>query len=61
MHTGFLEVQGEEMKYSELVTTKNVVCAATGAGAIFLVAKTIMAGIKCPPYNPEPVPLVTSE
>ncbi|XP_062974970.1 armadillo repeat-containing protein 12-like [Elgaria multicarinata webbii] len=47
------------MKYSELVTPKNVVSAATGAGAIFLVAKTIMAVIKCPPYNPRPLTLVT--
>ncbi|CAI5777503.1 repeat-containing 12-like [Podarcis lilfordi] len=45
------------MKYFELVTTKNVVSAATGAGAIFLMAKTIMAGIKSPPYNPEPLTL----
>ncbi|XP_061486603.1 armadillo repeat-containing protein 12-like [Rhineura floridana] len=45
------------MKYLELVTTKNAVSAATGAGAIFLVAKTIMAGIKSPPYNPEPLTL----
>ncbi|XP_028587957.2 armadillo repeat-containing protein 12-like [Podarcis muralis] len=45
------------MKYFELVTTKNVVSAATGAGAIFLLGKTIMAGIKSPPYNPEPLTL----
>uniref|UniRef100_A0A670JIZ6 Uncharacterized protein n=1 Tax=Podarcis muralis TaxID=64176 RepID=A0A670JIZ6_PODMU len=43
--------------YFELVTTKNVVSAATGAGAIFLLGKTIMAGIKSPPYNPEPLTL----
>nr|XP_020650934.1 armadillo repeat-containing protein 12 [Pogona vitticeps] len=45
------------MKYLDLVTTKNVVSAAAGAGAIFLVAKTILAGIKSPPYNPEPLTL----
>ncbi|KAG8132190.1 hypothetical protein E2320_010070, partial [Naja naja] len=45
------------MKYLELVTTRNMVSAATGAGAIFLVAKTIMEGIKSPPHNPEPLPL----
>ncbi|KAL7985237.1 hypothetical protein Chor_003807 [Crotalus horridus] len=50
-------IQEEEMKYLELVTTRNMVSAATGAGAIFLVAKTIMEGIKSPPHNPEPLPL----
>ncbi|XP_015668080.1 armadillo repeat-containing protein 12 [Protobothrops mucrosquamatus] len=45
------------MKYLELVTTRNMVSAATGAGAIFLVAKTILEGIKSPPHNPEPLPL----
>ncbi|KAH0618776.1 hypothetical protein JD844_018240 [Phrynosoma platyrhinos] len=56
--SGFLGVQGkEDMKYLELVTTKNVVSAATGAGAAFLVAKTILAGINSPPFNPQPLTL----
>nr|XP_060628619.1 armadillo repeat-containing protein 12-like [Anolis sagrei ordinatus] len=41
------------MNYLELVTTKNVVSAATSAGAAFLIAKTILAGINSPPYSPE--------
>ncbi|XP_042318853.1 armadillo repeat-containing protein 12 isoform X2 [Sceloporus undulatus] len=45
------------MKYLELVTTKNVVSAATGVGAAFLIAKTILAGINSPPFNPEPLTL----
>ncbi|XP_077190431.1 armadillo repeat-containing protein 12 isoform X2 [Paroedura picta] len=45
------------MKYSGVVTPQNVVTMATAAGAAFLVAKTIIAGIKSPPYNPEPLPL----
>ncbi|KAL8168424.1 UNVERIFIED_CONTAM: hypothetical protein K2H54_003677 [Gekko kuhli] len=45
------------MKYSDVVTVKNVVTMATAAGAVYLVAKTIMAGIKSPPYNPAPLPL----
>ncbi|XP_060089271.1 armadillo repeat-containing protein 12-like [Heteronotia binoei] len=45
------------MKVSDVITTKNVVTVATAAGAVYLVAKTVMAGIKSPPYNPEPLPL----
>ncbi|XP_066480744.1 armadillo repeat-containing protein 12-like [Tiliqua scincoides] len=45
------------MKYLELVTTKNMVTAATGAGVMFLLAKTILAGLKSPRYKPEPIPL----
>nr|XP_056701357.1 armadillo repeat-containing protein 12 [Euleptes europaea] len=45
------------MKYLDMVTPKNVVTAATAAGTVYLVAKTIMAGIKSPPYNPKPLPL----
>lgn len=47
------------MKYSGVVTTKNVVTIATAAGAVYLAARTIMAGIKSPPYNPEPLPLAS--
>lgn len=54
-----LRIEGEEMKYLEMVTTKNVVTAATGAGAIYLVAKTILAGIHSPPYSPEPLTLAS--
>ncbi|XP_054836389.1 armadillo repeat-containing protein 12 [Eublepharis macularius] len=44
------------MKYLEMVTPQNLATMATGAGAVYLVAKTIMAGIQSPPYNPEPLP-----
>uniref|UniRef100_A0A8D0E6W7 Armadillo repeat-containing domain-containing protein n=1 Tax=Salvator merianae TaxID=96440 RepID=A0A8D0E6W7_SALMN len=49
--------QGEKMKYLELLSTKGVISAAAGAGALFLLAKTILAGIKSPPYKPQALTL----
>ncbi|XP_061486605.1 armadillo repeat-containing protein 12-like [Rhineura floridana] len=45
------------IKYYELITRKNVVTAATGATAIYLVSKTLLAMFRSPPFNPEPINL----
>ncbi|XP_053103405.1 armadillo repeat-containing protein 12-like isoform X2 [Hemicordylus capensis] len=45
------------MKYLALVSPRNMATVATGAGAAFLLAKTIVAGIHSPPYTPEPITL----
>ncbi|KAL8168438.1 UNVERIFIED_CONTAM: hypothetical protein K2H54_003434 [Gekko kuhli] len=42
------------MKYYELITAKNVVTAATGAGAIYLLAKTFLAALRSPSFKSEP-------
>ncbi|XP_015267307.1 PREDICTED: armadillo repeat-containing protein 12-like [Gekko japonicus] len=42
------------MKYYELITTKNVVTAATGAGAIYLLAKTLLAALRSPSFKSAP-------
>ncbi|XP_042317357.1 armadillo repeat-containing protein 12-like [Sceloporus undulatus] len=44
-------------KYNELLTIKNVVMATTGATAIYLVSKSLLAMFQSPPYNPEPFSL----
>ncbi|XP_053103480.1 armadillo repeat-containing protein 12-like isoform X3 [Hemicordylus capensis] len=41
------------MKYSDLFTRQNVVLVVTGAGAVFLLAKAILAMFRSPPYRPE--------
>ncbi|XP_053248902.1 armadillo repeat-containing protein 12-like isoform X1 [Podarcis raffonei] len=40
-------------KYYDLVTKKNVLTAATGATAIYLVSKTLLSMFRSPPYNPD--------
>ncbi|KAH0618767.1 hypothetical protein JD844_018230, partial [Phrynosoma platyrhinos] len=52
-----LEVPGKMKEYNELLTIKNVVMAATGATAIYLVSKSLLAMFQSPPYNPEPFTL----
>nr|XP_056700788.1 armadillo repeat-containing protein 12-like [Euleptes europaea] len=41
------------MQYYELITPKNVITAATGAGAIYLLAKTLLAVLKSPAFKSE--------
>ncbi|XP_054836387.1 armadillo repeat-containing protein 12-like [Eublepharis macularius] len=47
------------MKYYDLITTKNVVTAATGAGAIYLLSKTFLAALKSSSFKSEPRDLAT--
>ncbi|KAJ6659536.1 hypothetical protein lerEdw1_018771 [Lerista edwardsae] len=46
------------MLYYEQLTGRNAIIAVTGAGAIFLLGKTLLAMFRCPPYRPEPSTLV---
>lgn len=41
----------EKMNYYELLTTKNAVIAVTGAGAIYLLAKTLLAVLRSPSFK----------
>ncbi|ETE71124.1 putative protein C6orf81, partial [Ophiophagus hannah] len=41
------------MKYNELITTNNMVSAATGATAIYLVSKALLAILRSPPFSPD--------
>ncbi|XP_067387752.1 armadillo repeat-containing protein 12 [Emydura macquarii macquarii] len=43
------------MEYLEMCTRKNMLSVATGAGAVYLLYKTIRAGLNCPRFNLEPV------
>ncbi|KAJ7332916.1 hypothetical protein JRQ81_015096 [Phrynocephalus forsythii] len=40
------------MKYYETITRRNVVNAATGATAIYLISKALLAMLRSPPFNP---------
>lgn len=42
------------MKYSELITTKNVVTAATGAGAIVLLGKILLDALRSLSFKTDP-------
>ncbi|XP_060087524.1 armadillo repeat-containing protein 12-like [Heteronotia binoei] len=42
------------MNYCELITVKNVVTAATGAGAIYLLGKTLLEAFRSPSFKSEP-------
>ncbi|XP_020653566.3 armadillo repeat-containing protein 12 [Pogona vitticeps] len=48
----FLEDPGKMMKYYEAISRRNVVNAATGATAIYLISKTLLAMLRSPPFNP---------
>ncbi|XP_039179328.1 armadillo repeat-containing protein 12-like isoform X3 [Crotalus tigris] len=47
------------MKYNELITTNNMVTAATGATAIYLVSKALLAILRSPPYSPDSMNLAS--
>ncbi|XP_029141061.1 armadillo repeat-containing protein 12 [Protobothrops mucrosquamatus] len=47
------------MKYNELITTNNMVTAATGATAIYLVSKALLAIFRSPPYSPDSMNLAS--
>ncbi|XP_006115786.2 armadillo repeat-containing protein 12 [Pelodiscus sinensis] len=43
------------MEYLEMCTRKNMLSVATGAGALYLLYKTVRAGMNSPPFSQEPV------
>lgn len=47
------------MEYLEMCTRKNMLSVATGAGAIYLLYKTIRAGLNSPSLSLEPVSIAS--